>query len=404
MGNKDCVSALKVPGVELVAACDLYTGRLEAAKENFGKDLNVTKDYRSLLERSDIDAVIIATCDKWHAPIAKAALRKGKAVYCEKPVVREIGEGLEVIETQRDTNGVMQVGSQFVSSIVFQKARDQYRAGALGQLNCIEASYDRQSALGAWEYTMPTDASPQTVDWDRYIAGGPPIPYDNKKLFWWRNYQDFGTGVAGDLFVHLISLVHAVTGAKGPDRIFASGNIAYWKDGRDVPDVLTAIMDYPSAPEHPAFQLTLRVDFVSGNGEKAFTRFVGSEGVMDVTFRSFSLTRHKMSKAPGIGGWDSLDTYPKAMQAELLKRYNEKYSKADQEVLSEPPITYQAADEYDEHVVHFTNFFDAMRGKAMLNENVVFGFRAAAPSLACNKSYFEKKIIHWDPERMEIKS
>lgn len=404
MGNKDCVSALKVPGVELVTACDLYSGRLEAAKEKFGKDLNVTKDYRAVLDRADIDAVIVATCDKWHARITTDALRKGKAVYCEKPVVREIGEGLEVIQTQRDTNGVMQVGSQFVSSIVFEKARDQYRAGALGQLNCIEASYDRQSALGAWEYTMPADASPQTVDWDRYIAGGPQIPYDDKKFFWWRNYRDFGTGVAGDLFVHLISLVHAVTGAKGPERIFASGNIAYWKDGRDVPDVLTAIMDYPSAPEHPGFQLTLRVDFVSGNGEKAVTRFVGSEGVMDVTFRSFSLARHKMSKAPGIGGWDSLDTYPKAMRAELLRRYNEKYPKADQEVVSEPPITYQATDGYDEHVVHFTNFFDAMRGKAALNENVVFGFRAAAPSLACNKSYFEQKVINWDPERMEIKS
>jgi predicted dehydrogenase len=404
MGNKDCVSALKVPGVELVTACDLYTGRLDAAKEKFGQKLNVTKDYRALLDRADIDAVIVATCDKWHARIASDALRKGKAVYCEKPVVREISEGLGVIQTQRETNGVMQVGSQFVSSIVFQKARDQYRAGALGQLNCIEASYDRQSALGAWEYTMPTDASPQTVDWDRYIAGGPQIPYDNKKLFWWRNYRDFGTGVAGDLFVHLISLVHAVTGAKGPERIFASGNIAYWKDGRDVPDVLTAIMDYPTAPEHPAFQLTLRVDFVSGNGEKAVTRFVGSEGVMDVTFRSFSLARHKMSKAPGIGGWDSLDTYPKSMQTELLKRYNEKYPKADQQVFSEPLITYQAASGYDEHVVHFTNFFDAMRGKATLNENVVFGFRAAAPSLACNKSFFERKIINWDPERMEIKS
>ena len=252
MGNKDCATALKVPGVELVAACDLYTGRLTAAKEKYGSNLSVTKDYRSLLERSDIDAVIIATCDRWHARIATEAMRKGKAVYCEKPVVREIEEGLGVIEAQRETKGIMQVGSQWVSSVVFHKAREQYRAGAIGQLNCIEASYDRQSALGAWEYTMPTDASPQTVDWDRYIAGGPKIPYDEKKFFWWRNYRDFGTGVAGDLFVHLISGVHVITGSEGPIRIFASGETAYWKDGRDVPDVLTAIMEYPETSQHPA--------------------------------------------------------------------------------------------------------------------------------------------------------
>lgn len=404
MGNKDCATALKVSGVELVAVCDLYTGRLDAAKEKYGSNLTVTKDYRALLDRNDIDAVIVATCDKWHARIAIEALRKGKAVYCEKPVVREIDEGASVIQAQRETNGVMQVGSQWVSSIVFRKAREQYRAGAIGQLNCIEASYDRQSALGAWEYTMPTDASPRTVDWERYIAGGPKIPYDNKKFFWWRNYRDFGTGVAGDLFVHLISGVHVVTGSQGPVRIFASGETAYWKDGRDVPDVLTAIMEYPETPEHPAFQLTLRVDFASGNGESARTRFVGSDGVMDIGFRNFSITPHRMAKAPGIGGWDALDTYPKAMQAELLKRYDEKYPKADREAVSSPPTSFRAPNDYDEHVEHFTNFFDAMRGKATLNEDPSFGFRAAAPCLACNKSYFEQKIVHWDPRAMQIKA
>ena len=404
MGNKDCATALKVPGVELVAACDLYSGRLEAAKEKYGSDLAVTRDYRVLLDRSDIDAVIVSTCDKWHAHIASEALRKGKAVYCEKPIVREIGEGLAVLKAQRETRGVMQVGSQWVSSIVFQKAREQYRAGAIGQLNCIEASYDRQSALGAWEYTMPTDASPQTVDWDRYIADGPKIPYDNKKFFWWRNYRDFGTGVAGDLFVHLISGIHVVTGSLGPARIFASGELAYWKDGRDVPDVMTAIMEYPETTEHPAFQLTIRVDFASGNGERALTRFVGSEGIMDMSWRNFSVTPHLMSKAPGIGGWDALDTYPKAMQAELLKQYDEKYPEAGRDIPSRDPVSYQAPDDYDEHVEHFTNFFDAMRGKATLNEDAVFGFRAAAPSLACNKSYFEKKIVDWDPRSMQLKA
>ena len=402
MGNKDSVTARKVPGVELVAACDLYSGRLEAAKEKYGKDIATTKDFREILDRPDLDAVIVSTCDKWHAAITKEALKKGKAVYCEKPVVKEIDEGLSVVRTQQQTGGVMQVGSQWVSSLAFLKARDQYRAGAIGKLNCIAASYDRQSALGAWEYTMPLDASPHTVDWDRYIAGRPKIPYDNKKFFWWRNYREFGTGVAGDLFVHLLSGVHLVTGSKGPRRIYASGELAYWKDGRNVPDVLTAIMEYPETPEHPAFQLTLRVDFASGNGEKASTQFVGSEGIMEMGFRGFSVYPNIMSKAPGIGGWDALDTYTKAMQAELLKRYNEKYSKADQESPTRPATKFEVPNNYDEHLAHFTNFFDAMRGKATLNEDATFGFRAAAPSIACNKSYFDRKIIDWDPVNMEL--
>ena len=404
MGNKDCATALKIPGVELVAACDLYSGRLEAAKENYGKDLATTKDYRAILDRSDVDAVIIAACDKWHAHIATEAMQKKKAVYCEKPMVKEIAEGLGVVETQKQTGALMQVGSQWVSSEAFAKAGEQYRAGAIGQLNCIEATYDRQSALGAWEYTMPLDAGPETVDWDRYIALGPQIPYDNKKFFWWRNYREFGTGVAGDLFVHLISGVHTVIGAKGPARIFASGQLAYWKDGRNVPDVMTAIMDYPRTPEHPAFQLTLRVDFASGRGEQSVTRFVGSEGVMDMDWDGFSISKHVMSKAPGIGGWDSLDTYPKAMQDALLKRYNEKYSKAEQEEQTPAPTKFQVPGDYDAHMVHMQNFFNTMRGTAVLNEDPVFGFRAAAPSLACNKSYFEKKIIYWDPVNMRLTS
>ncbi len=402
MGNKDCATATQIPGVELVAVCDLYSGRLEAAREKFGKDLAITKDYRAILDRRDVDAVLIATCDKWHSAIATEAMKKNKAVYCEKPVVKEISEGLEVLATQKQTGALMQVGSQWVSSIVFQKAAEQYRAGAIGKLNCIEATYDRQSALGAWEYTMPLDASPETVDWQRYIAGGPQIPYDNKKFFWWRNYREFGTGVAGDLFVHLISGVHTVIGAKGPTRVFASGELAYWKDGRNVPDVLTAIMEYPETQEHPAFQLTLRVDFASGRGEQSTTRFVGSEGVMDMDWREFSISKHVMSKAPGIGGWDALDTYPKAMQERLLKRYNEKYSKAEQEERSPGGSSFKAPAEYDEHLVHMQNFFDAMRGRAALNEDATFGFRAAAPSLACNKSYFERQIICWDPVNMKL--
>lgn len=402
MGNVDTDTAIKVPGVKLVAACDLYTGRLARAKEKYGKDIFTTRDYKELLNRKDIDAIIIGTSDHYHARLATEAMNSGKHVYCEKPMVHKINEGMGVIETQKKTGKTMQVGSQRVSSIVYQKAKELYHEGAIGQLNCIEASFDRQDALGAWEYTMPTDGSPETVDWNLYTQGMPKMAWDPKKFFWWRNYRDFGTGVAGDLFVHLLSGIHLVTGSYGPVKIYASGQLCYWKDGRDVPDVMTAIMEYPETKIHPAFQVMLRVNFVSGLGEKGVTRFIGSEGAMEMLDNGFILTHSIMSKAPGIGGWDALGTYPEAMQAELLKNYNQKYSKEDQERPVKPGVTYTAPESYDEHLEHFMNFFDGVRTQKTVVEDPVFGFRAAAPCLACNDSYFQKKIIHWDPVNMKI--
>jgi predicted dehydrogenase len=402
MGYNDVNTALKVPGIEMVAACDLYKGRLQRAKEVYGKDIFTTQDYREILERKDIDAVVIGSADLWHSRISIDAMRKGKAVYCEKPMVHKISQGLDVIKTQQETKKTMQVGSQRVSSIAYAKAKELYRAGEIGQLSCIEANFDRQSALGAWEYTMPTDGSETTVDWDRYIAGMPKEPYNPKKFFWWRNYRDFGTGVAGDLFVHLLSGIHVITDAKGPHTIFAAGQIAYWKDGRDVPDVMTGIMHYPETKEHPSFEVMLRVNFISGQGEVGSTRYYGSDGVIDMGYEGFTIHHHKMSKAPGIGGWDALDTYPKAMQDELMKSYNQRYTQDDQKEVSTPPTVYKTPDGYDEHVDHFANFFDGVRTGKPVVEDPAFGFRACAPCLAANESYFQKKIIHWDPVNMKL--
>ncbi|HYJ38230.1 MAG TPA: Gfo/Idh/MocA family oxidoreductase [Chitinophagaceae bacterium] len=400
-GSGDLRTALKVPGVELAAACDLYDGRLNRAKEKYGKDLFTTRDYREILNRKDIDAVIIATSDNWHARIANEAMKKGKAVYCEKPMVHKLSEGLGMVQTQQQTKSVLQVGSQRVSSVSHAKARELYKAGEIGQLNCIEASFDRQSAIGAWEYTMPNDASTSTVDWDRYISGSPKIPFDPKKFFWWRNYKDFGTGVAGDLFVHLVSGIHFITGSIGPTKIFSTGQLSYWKDGRDVPDVMTAILDYPATQEHPAFQVMLRVNFISGNGDRGMTKFIGSEGVIDMGWSGFTIQHNLLPKAPGIGGYDALDTYPAAMQEELLKAYSQRYSKEDEKRPTKPPITFKNPEGYDEHFDHFVNFFEGIRSGKPVVEDAAFGFRAAAPCLACNDSYFQKKIIYWDPEKMK---
>ncbi len=403
MGNHNAMSSLQVPGVKLAAACDLYTGRLERAKEVYGKDIFTTNDYRKILDRKDIDAVIIATCDQWHARITKDALKAGKNVYCEKPMVHYISEGLDVIKAQKESGKVMQVGSQYVSNIVFQKAHELYKSGEIGKLNMVNAVYDRQDALGAWEYTFPTDASPETVDWDRYIEGMKKIPYDPKKFFWWRNYREFGTGVAGDLFVHLLSGTHVITDSKGPEKIYASGQLCYWKDGRNVPDLMAGIMQYPETPEHSPFQLTLQVNFVSGTGGSETTRFVGDEGTLVIDGDGLTVHHSKLPESPGIGGWDSLFTYPEAMQKELLKRYNEKYSADQQKRHDKPDMVYKAPENFDANLQHHISFFDSIRNGAPMVEDAVFGFRAAAPALACNESYFENKIIHWDPVQMKLK-
>jgi predicted dehydrogenase len=401
-GNNDLKAALNNPGIEMAGACDLYKGRLERAKEVYGKDLLVTADYREILHRKDIDAVIIAPSDHWHARIATDALGSGKAVYCEKPMVHRISEGLGVIDAWKKSRKTMQVGSQRVSNIATIKAREAFRSGAIGQLSCIEANFDRQSALGAWEYTMPTDGSPETVDWKRYIQGMPDQPYDPKKFFWWRNYRAFGTGVAGDLFVHLLSGIHAITDSKGPEKIYASGQLSYWKDGRDVPDVMAGVIQYPETKEHPAFQVMLRVNFISGNNESGSTKFIGSEGVMSMEGDGYTIHHHKMSKAPGIGGWDALATYPQAMQEELKKQYNQKYSAEDQREHSEPDTVFNAPAGYSDHVEHFGHFFEGVRNGTPVVEDPEFGFRAAAPCLAANESYFQNKIIRWDPVNMKL--
>ena len=402
-GHGDLQSALKVPGVELAGACDLYRGRLERMKELYGKDLFTTNDYRELIEKKDIDALIVATSDNWHSRICIDALNKGKHVYCEKPMVHKLSQGQEVISAWKRSGKIMQVGSQGVSGASFAKAKELFRAGEIGKLNCIEATYDRQSAIGAWQYTIPLDESPQTVDWDRYVSLMNPKPkYDAKKFFWWRNYKDFGTGMSGDLYVHLLTGIHYITGSMGPTKIVSNGQLAYWKDGRDVPDVMVSIMDYPETKDHPAFQTMLRVNFVSGGGDRSAVRYIGSEGVMEKTGNGVRIAYSIMPKAPGIGGWDSLSTYPQAMQDELMKRYNEKWTADDRKRTTKQALQYAAPPDNNDHVEHFANFFAGIRENKPVYEDPVVGFRAAAPCLAANDSYFQKKIIHWNPDKMQL--
>jgi predicted dehydrogenase len=402
-GHFDLATALKVPNVELAGICDLYTGRLDNAKEKFGKDLFTTRNYKELLDRPDIDAVIIATTDCWHARIALDALAKGKHVYCEKPMVYKIKEGHPVMAAAKKAGKVMQVGSQRVSSIGYAKAKELLAAGEIGKLNMVNAVYDRQSSIGAWEYTIPKDANPMTIDWDKFIEVTEKMAFDAKKFFWWRAFKEVGTGVAGDLFIHLLSGTHFITNSKGPESIYSTGQFSYWKDGRNMPDVMSGVMQYPDSADHAAFLMTLQVNFISGTGGQEIIQLVGSEGVIEVKGNNITIKHSLMPEAPGFGGYDSLFTFSKSMQDEMQKEYDAKWTPEQRKRKTKDDIVFKAPAGYDDHLDHFTNFFDAIRTGKPVVEDAEFGFRAAAPALSCNESFFTKKIVHWDPVNMKLK-
>ncbi|HAO50348.1 MAG TPA: oxidoreductase [Runella sp.] len=403
-GHFDLGTALKVPGVELAGICDLYPGRLENAKEQFGNDLFTTRNYHELLNKSDIDAILICTTDVWHARMTLDALAAGKHVYCEKPMIYKINEGYPVMAAAKKSGKVLQVGSQRVSSIGYAKAKELLAAGEIGKLNMVNAVYDRQSSIGSWEYTIPKDADASTTDWEKFISiTGKKMPFDAKKFFWWRAFKEVGTGVAGDLFIHLLSGTHLITNSKGPESIYSTGQFSYWNDGRNMPDVMSGVMQYPDSPEHPAFQLTLQVNFISGTGGQEVIQLVGSEGVIQVQGNNITVKHSLMPEAPGFGGYDSLFTFSKSMQNEMQKEYDAKWTPEQRKRKTKEDIVFKVPAGYSDHLDHFTNFFDAIRTGKPVVEDAEFGFRAAVPALACNESYFTKKIVRWDPVNMKLK-
>jgi predicted dehydrogenase len=258
----------------------------------------------------------------------------------------------------------------------------------------VEAWWDRNSALGAWQYSIPPDASEQTVDWDRFLGRAPKVPFEPMRLFRWRNYRDYGTGVAGDLFVHLFSGMHFVTGATGPSRVYATGGLRFWKDGRDVPDVLLGLYDYPG------FNLALRVNFVNGAGETSGFRFVGTEGILKID-DGVTVSKQPRESEPGY----TIETFSKKMQEQFLEKYNRQYPKTAANADSIRPKSedkYLPPRGYSDHRDHHRNFIAAVRSRKPVIEDPTFGFRAAGPALLSNVSYFEKRVCQWDPQTMTM--
>ncbi|AEW00077.1 oxidoreductase [Niastella koreensis] len=390
MGSSDLTTALKVPGVKVVAICDLYDGRLEDAKKKWGKDLFTTKHYKDILDRKDVDAVIIGVPDHWHKQISIDAMAAGKHVYCEKPMVHSVDEGPAVIAAQKKYGKVFQVGSQGLSSLGNEKARQLLKDGAIGKLNYAEGFWARRAPVEVWQYPIPDDASEKTVDWDTYISNTTKRPFDKMRFFRWRNYRDYGTGMAGDLFVHLFSSLHFITESEGPNQVYATGGLRFWNDGREVPDVLLGSFDYNERANSPAFNLSLRCNFVDGTSGTTYLRLIGSEGAMDVEWDKVTLKRNK--------SFESTDPF---MLAQMAKAGNAQDTR--KKMLAPENFVFTAEEGYKgAHYDHFNNFFNAIRNNGTVVEDAVFGYRAAAPALICNDSYFNHKPIRWDPVGMKV--
>jgi predicted dehydrogenase len=393
-GQGDTRIALQVPGVKLVAVADCYDGRLAHAKELWGSDLFTTRDYREILSRKDIDAVLIATPDHWHKQAAVDAMRAGKDVYLEKPMIHLYSDGPEIIDAARSTNRILQVGSQRVSSIVYAKAKELLASGAIGKLNMVTARWDRNSSMGAWNYSIPLDASPETCDWTRFLGSAPKIPFSPERFFQWRKWKDYGSGVAGDLFVHLFSGTHFITGSHGPTRAMATGGLRFWKDGRDADDVLLALFDYPQG-----FNLSLHVNFVDGGEESEGFLFTGSEGLMEIAGNKVTVTRTPLATEPGY----TVSTFTDAMQRAYMEQYRKKYP--IQHPNGPPPReveAFVAPPEYSDSYDHFRNFFDSVRSRTPVVEDPTFGFRAAGAALLSNVSVERDSVVHWNPETMKL--
>ena len=386
-------TAIQLRGVECVAAADLYDGRHELAKEIAGKQIRTTRRYKELLDAKDIDAILVAVPDHWHMQVVVDALAAGKDVYCEKPMSHTPADGVAMVAAARKTNRIVQIGAQRTSSVLCAKAKELYDNGAIGELNLVEATYGRNDPTGCWEYPPPPDLSPQTLDWDTWQGTVPKKDFDPLTFARWRCWKEYGTGVAGDLLVHLISGMQFVLGINAaPKRVSAFGGIFHWKDGRNMPDVHPVLFEYGNVPVYMRLSLACESSEV--------TRFQGPKGSIEL--REFSLT---YTPQAGVDLAPSYYTgsFPANMRNAYVKQWHEEHDPLPGQEPAPQSITFNGND-YDDLKPHLWKFFQSVRSREPLVQDVVFGHHAALACHLANESYFRKSPVTWDEASETIKS
>src|SRR3954464_10619627 len=386
-------TSIEIPGVECAAAADLYDGRHTLAREIVRTDLPVTRRYRELLDNKNIDCIVAAVPDHWHRQVVIDAVSAGKDIYCEKPMSHTAADGVAMVDAAKKSGRIVQIGSQRVSSQVCAKAKEIIAQGMLGDLMLVEGSMGRNDPCGAWQYPPPFDLSPANLDWDTWQGDVTPRKAFNPILFArWRCWKEYGTGVAGDLLVHLISGMMFMLGINQPARFAAAvGGIRHWKDGRNMPDVHSVVYYFGDMPVYMRLNLACEMPEIY--------RIQGSKGLLEVTGSSVSFT-------PQLG----VDTYPcyytgsfpRAMREQYEKQWHAENDAKLAKAPAQESVTYRMAD-FDDTRPHLANFFDAVRVRRPVVEDVVFGNTAALACHMANESYFRKNSVTWDEGTRSIK-
>lgn len=393
-GSGLMANSIQLPGIECVAACDLYDGRHTLAREIANSpSLPVTRRHQDLLENKEIDCIIAAVPDHWHKQIVVDAVSAGKDIYCEKPMSHSPADGLDMVAAQKKTGRIVQIGSQRVSSSLLAKARELVAAGTLGDLMMVEGVLGRNDPNGAWEYPPPPDLSPENLDWNTWQGTAAKVPFNPDIFARWRCWKEYGTGVAGDLLVHLISGMLFVLGInEPPKRALSTGGILRWKDGRNMPDVHNTIFEYGNN------SVVMRLNL--GTDVPELYRFMGSKGILEIS--SQQITVLPQSGKDEEPSWYA-NSFPRALRDAYYKQWHQEHDPR----LGHEPVTesmiYRGLD-YNDTKPHLWNFFQAVKTRQPVVEDAVFGHHAALACHMANESYFRRSAVYWDESSNTIKS
>jgi predicted dehydrogenase len=368
---------------------------MERAIERAGGHAKRAADYREILGDRSIDAVIVASPDHWHRQMVLDAIEAGKDVYCEKPLTYRSPEGVEIARAAQAKGRIVQVGSQGCSSAVQQKAREMIKAGKLGKITMIRAAYNRNTASGAWIYPIPPDASPSTVNWDMFQGTAPKNPFSLERFFRWRCYKDYSGGIATDLFVHLCTTIHYLMDAKAPSKVLAMGQLYRWKESRDVPDTLNALLEYPEG-----FAVNLSSTFNNQVSAEGSFQILGTEGTIELGGELTYLPEFAYEDNRWIvESWPRRleEAYwrdPKVQQTELTGTWKPKLIQGGEKFRSlgvDPTVTHMAA------------WVESIRTRKAHWEDASVGHRAAACAHMVNRSVETGRLVEWEFGKDDIK-